>query len=164
MGTLPTTYGNFEAQGATITPAQAALPHAPTRADRRTFELRPLPFEDVFFYSKKIDNSRLVRQADPKSGRSCWTAVGAAAVLVAMLTGTLAPAAATKLAGYRLEALRAEERKLLEECRMLELEEASLLDPARMERLARDQRLAPPVANQVVHLDNQNGDKVAMVK
>ena len=104
------------------------------------------------------------RYGSVRSGRSCWTAVGAAAVLVAMLTGTLAPAAATKLAGYRLEALRAEERKLLEECRMLELEEASLLDPARMERLARDQRLAPPVANQVVHLDNQNGDKVAMVK
>ncbi len=30
-----------------------------------TYTLRPLPCEDIYFYSKRIDNSRLVRQADP---------------------------------------------------------------------------------------------------
>ena len=33
------------------------------------FQLRALPQEDVFFYCKKIDNSRLVREADPQVAR-----------------------------------------------------------------------------------------------
>jgi hypothetical protein len=164
MGTLPTTYGNFEAQGATIAPVQTALPHAPTRAERRTFELRPLPFEDVFFYSKKIDNSRLVREADPKSRGACWSAIGAAALVVGMLTGAMAPAVKVKLAGYRLEALRGEERRLLDERKALELEEAELLNPARLERLARRQNLVTPSLEQVVHLEGKPDGAVAMVK
>jgi cell division protein FtsL len=161
MATLPTTYGNLQLRREASTPAIA---QTRVRAQQRPYELRPLPFEDVFLYSKKIDNSRLVRQADPKTGRACWTAVGAAAVLVAMLTGTLAPVAATKMAGYRLEELRAEERRLVEERRVLAIEEAALLDPARMERLAQDQKLAPPAPGQTVHLDSPTGDRVAMVK
>ena len=164
MATLPTTYGKLQTRGETFALDQPALAPARVRAMQKPFELRPLPFEDVFLYSKKIDNSRLVRQADPKSGRACWRAVGAAAVFVAMLTATLAPVAATKLAGYRLEQLRSEERRLLEERRMIQLEEAALLDPARLERLARDQKLAPPTPGQMVHLDNPEGDRVAMVK
>ena len=39
--------------------------------------LRGLPGDGVFFYSKKIDNSRLIRQADPNASEECWSAVGA---------------------------------------------------------------------------------------
>ena len=39
------------------------------RAVRDPFQLRALPHEDVFLYSKQIDNSRLVREADPKCAR-----------------------------------------------------------------------------------------------
>ena len=34
---------------------------------RNPFELRSLPQEDVCFFCKKIDNSRLVREPDPKA-------------------------------------------------------------------------------------------------
>jgi hypothetical protein len=44
------------------------------------YALRGLPNDDVFFYSKKIDNSRLVRQADPGASDECWSAVGAGAL------------------------------------------------------------------------------------
>ena len=43
---------------------------------------------------------------------------------------------ANTLAGYKLESLRAEERRLLDERRTLELEEAELLSPERLEKLA----------------------------
>ena len=39
---------------------------------------RLCPNDDIYFYSKKIDNSRVVRQADPAARGECWSAVGAA--------------------------------------------------------------------------------------
>ena len=43
--------------------------HAHARVERDPFQLRALPQEDVFFYCKKIDNSRLVREPDPQGPR-----------------------------------------------------------------------------------------------
>src|SRR5450631_3822422 len=96
----------------------------PVRAERSPFVLRALPQEDVFFYCKKIDNSRLVREHDPRAHGACWSAIGGATVLLALLTGVLAPSVASTLAGYKLESLRAEERRLVDERRTLELQEA----------------------------------------
>jgi len=71
---------------------------------------------------------------------------------------------ATTLAGYRLESLRAEERRLLDERRVLELEEARLLSPERLEELARQRGLVTPAPGQVVHLDSRGDGTVAMAK
>ncbi|HWB86742.1 MAG TPA: hypothetical protein VG675_21535 [Bryobacteraceae bacterium] len=142
----------------------AARRPAPVRAERDPFQLRALPQEDVFFYCKKIDNSRLVREADPQARGACWSAIGAACVLLTLLTSVLAPSVASTLAGYKLEALRAEHRRLLDERRVLELQEAELLSPARLEKLAQGQNLVTPSAGQVIHLDTKNDAAVAMVK
>jgi hypothetical protein len=135
---------------------------ASARAEQ--FLLRTLPHEDVFFYCKKIDNSRLVREADPESRGACWSAIGAACVILALLTGVLAPGAASTLAGYRIEVLRAEAHRLVEERRGLEVQQAELLSPARLEKLAQKQNLVTPSPNQVVHLDTHSDSAVAMVK
>jgi hypothetical protein len=164
MATLPKYFRRPQVPAAPQVSAGAATRHAPVRGDRDPFQLRVLPLQDVIFYSKKIDNSRLVREADPKGRSACWSAVGAAAVLLALFTSAIVPAAASKLAGYRLESLRAEERRLLDERRTVELEEAELLSPARLDRLAKGRNLAPPLAEQVVHLDSQSDSAVAMVK
>jgi hypothetical protein len=135
------------------------------RMERDPYRLRALPQEDVFFYSKKIDNSRLVREADPKSGGACWSAIGAAGIILVLLTGVLAPSVAGTLAGYKLEALKAEERRLLDERRTLQLREAELLSPERLEKLAERQNLVEPKSGQVVRLDgNRPSSAVAMVK
>jgi hypothetical protein len=134
------------------------------RAERDVYLLRPLPQEDVFFYSKKIDNSRLVREADPKARGACWTAIGAACAVLALLTSVLAPSVAGTIAGYKLESLRAEERRLIDERRVLELREAELLSPGRLDTLAHSQHLVPPSSGQVVRLDNKGDGTVAMVK
>jgi hypothetical protein len=124
---------------------------------RDPYQLRVLPCEDVFFYSKKIDNSRLVRQPDPRARGACWSAIGAAFLVLALLTGVLAPGAANTLAGYKLEALRAEERRLVDQRRVLELREAELVSPGRLEALARGQNLVIPAAGQTVRLELKDG-------
>jgi hypothetical protein len=135
-----------------------------TRPERDPFQLRALPQEDVLFYCKRIDNSRLVREADPQSRGACWSAIATACLLLAVLTSVLIPNVASTLAGYKLQALRVEERQLLDEKRTLELQEAELLSPQRLETLAQGQNLVTPFPGQVVRL-NTNGDTaVAMVK
>jgi hypothetical protein len=134
----------------------------PVRAERNPFELRALPQEDVFFYCKKIDNGRLVREHDPQAHGACWSAIGGAVLVLALLGGVLAPSVASTLAGYKLEALRAEERRLLDEERTLDLQKAELLSPDRLERLARKQNLVTPSYKQVVRLDSQADGAVAM--
>jgi len=148
----------------TIAPAATEPARRPiaVRAERNPFELRALPQEDVFFYCKKIDNSRLEREHDPKAHGECWSAIGGAAVILALLSGVLAPSVASTLAGYKLEALRAEERQLLDEKRTLELQKAELLSPDRLERLAQQQDLITPANNQVVHLEQKADGAVAM--
>jgi hypothetical protein len=136
---------------------------ARARAERDPFQLRALPHDDVYMYTKKIDNSRLVREADPRSRGACWSAIGAASLLLILLTGAFAPTAMTTLAGYKLESLHAEERRLLEEGRSLDLQEAELLSPARLDQLAQKNNLVKPSNSQVIHLDKPAGE-VAMVK
>jgi hypothetical protein len=130
---------------------------------RNPYQLRPLPQEDVFFFCKKIDNSRLVREPDPKAPTACWSAIGVAALAVALLVGVLAPNLMSTLAGYQLEKLRAEERSLIDERHNLEWKEAELLNVNRLERLAKDRNLTPPAAGQVVHL-NAKDSSVAMMQ
>jgi hypothetical protein len=134
-------------------------------AERDPYQLRALPFEDVYFRPKKMDNSRLVREADPRAGGACWSVIGAACLVLAFMGGVLAPSVANTVAGYKLESLRVESQKLADERRGLELEEARLLSPERLDRLAQGQHLVSPTANQIVHLENNNAEgKVAMVQ
>lgn len=126
--------------------------------------LRALPQEDVFFYCKKIDNSRLVREPDPKAGGVCWSVIGAACLAVLLLTAVGTVTVSTTMNGYKLEDLRAEERRLVDEGRALDLQEAELLSPERLEKLARGQNLVTPSSGQVFHLDNRPDGAVAMVK
>ena len=134
------------------------------RAERNQFQLRALPHEDVFFYCKKIDNSRLVRETDPRAGSACWTVIGGACLVLAFLTGVLAPNVANTVAGYKLQALRVEAQDLADERRTLELDEAQRLSLERLDKLAQSQNLVTPSPSQVVHLENKSEDKVAMVK
>jgi hypothetical protein len=147
MATMSTFFGRTANVGA------ESAGRAVTRRAKDSGRLRPLPFDNVLFFSKSIDNSRLERAADPKARSACWSAVGAAAVLLVLLTGTLVPTLAGRLAGYRLEALKGEERRLLDERRTLELQEAELLSPDRLQQMAVRQNLVAPQAGQVVHLD-----------
>jgi hypothetical protein len=160
MATLPAFLRKTEAPA----PPSTARRPLPARPEPDPYQLRALPLEDVFFHCKRIDNSRLVREPDPQARGACWSTIGAACLVVALLGSVLAPSVAGTLAGYRLEALRAEERRLVDERRVLELEEARLLSPERLEELARQRGLVTPAPGQVIHLDGRGDGTVAMAK
>ena len=128
------------------------------RAQVDPFQLRALPNDEIYFYSKRIDNSRVIRQADPSSRGECWAAVGAVGVLMLLGASVIAPHVASRLAGYKLEALKAEKQTLLDQRRALEVQEAALLSPARLNDLARAQSLAQPASDQIIHLDSTASD------
>jgi hypothetical protein len=120
--------------------------------------LRALPNDDVYFYSKKIDNSRVIRQADPEARSECWSAVGSAAVLLMLGASIIAPHVGSVLAGYKLEALKQERQSLVNQKKDLEVKEAGLLSPERLNDLARLHSLATPASDQVFHLDTPSVD------
>src|SRR5437899_621906 len=103
MATLPAFFRRTDAPAG---PAQAPEPATRTarpRAERDPYALRALPHEDILLFCKKIDNSRLVREADPKARGTCWTVIGAACVVLFIVTSASAPYVASTLAGYKLE-------------------------------------------------------------
>jgi hypothetical protein len=120
------------------------------------YALRGLPNDNVFFYSKKIDNSRLVRQSDPGASDECWSAVGAGALLLMLGVSIVAPHVALVRAGYQLEAAKAERQTLLDQRRELEVREAGLLSPGRLNEIAKAHNLTSPLSSQIVHLDSRN--------
>jgi hypothetical protein len=164
MATLPAFFKKNEAPAETLHGMDAATRTNRMRPVRDPFQLRGLPHEHLFLHHKRIDNSRLVREADPKSRGACWSAIGATSVLAVLLISAFAPSVATTIAGYKLEALRIEERLLLEEHRGLDVQEAELLSPARLDRLARENNLVAPTSEQVFHLEGKPQGAVAMAK
>jgi hypothetical protein len=124
------------------------------RAQSDPFRLRALPNDGIYFYSKRIDNSRVIRQADPEARGECWSAVGAAGVLLMLGASIIAPHVGAVLAGYKLETLKTERQTLIDQKRDLEVREAGLLSPGRLNNLARARSLQTPASDQVIHLDN----------
>jgi hypothetical protein len=131
---------------------------AAEQAQEDPWQLRALPNDGIYFYSKKIDNSRVVRQADPEAHGECWSAVGAAAVLLMLGASVIAPHVGSILAGYKLEALKQERQSLINQKRDLEVREAALLSPGHLHDLARLRSLASPGSDQVIHLDAPPAD------
>jgi uncharacterized protein HemX len=113
--------------------------------------------EDVYFYVKRIDNSRVVREADPQARGTCWKLIGTVGLAVVLLILVLLPSAYGLLAGYQIQTLRQDAQHLATEQASLELQEARLLSPARMEELARIQQFIDPPSAKVVYLDTKGG-------
>lgn len=115
-------------------------------------ELRALPNEEIYFWVRHVDNSRVLPQADPKSTRACLRYIGSAGLAVILLFCVLLPVAYNVLAGYQIGALEKQREMLLREQAELELEEATLLNPARLAVLAQDQELVDPAPETAVSL------------
>jgi uncharacterized protein HemX len=123
--------------------------------------VRPFANEDIFFHVKRIDNSRVVRAADPQARQACWKMIGSVFAAAVLLVAVLLPGAYSLMAGFQIQALRQEAHKLANEQASLELKEAQLLSPARMQELARTQQFVDPPPQKVVYLDGQGDAQVA---
>jgi len=129
-------------------------------ADDR-FLLRALPNEDVFLYSKRIDNSRVVREPVPTTRRE-WSAIGSAIGVAVLFMAVMTPRVANVFAGYQLESLKQEQQRLLDEQRELNIVEARLTRQENLEVLAKQRDLGTPAVGQIVHLDPKGDGKLAM--
>ena len=132
------------------------------RVEATSYKLRALPNDDIYFFTKRVDNTGLVRQADPKARGECWKAIGAACVLACLLGGVMTPHITGTLAGYKLQTLKAEHQVLVDQRRVLDTQEAALLSTTNLNRLAEKNKLASPTARQVVHLEPHPENSMAM--
>ncbi len=107
--------------------------------------------EGVVLLGKPIDNSRVVRQVDPRSRREIWLLIVLVAVLAAGLGLYAWPALEIRRAGQVGVDLDREKERLIEENRKLRLEKAALENLRRVESIARkDLGLAAPAPERSV--------------
>jgi hypothetical protein len=111
---------------------------------------------------KAIDNSKVVRQADPRLLEACWRFISVASLVVILVVGLLLPHAYGMLAGYQLHKLQKEHETLLRQREALELDETRLLSPRRLEELAALQAYVDPPPEKVVYLGPQDDRSLAM--
>jgi hypothetical protein len=105
------------------------------------------------YFSKAIDNSRLVKVEDPGRNREMkqfGTALGCLFLLV--FTYAWQHFRAIEY-GYQIESAKRELSNLTEMNRALRLEDASLRDPERIDVMARRMGLVPPEPGQVIRMD-----------
>jgi cell division protein FtsL len=139
-----------------IFPAKVLEQAAPRIQDEaETCRLRRFPNEDIYFSVKKIDNTRVVRESDPAARGVCWQTIGSCVVAAVLLIGILLPSMYSLLAGYRIEALHQERQRLEIERASLQLDEAKMLSPARLEQLAQEQQFVDPLPQRVVYLEGR---------
>ena len=133
-------------------------------ADEDPYLVPAFPNEDVFLYVKHIDNSRVLREADPAERKICWRLIGSTFAFAAVVIALLLPSLNRLMAGYKMEDLRQERQRLELDRAALELQETKLLSPARLERLAQMQRFVDPAPEAVVYLDGNKSDRILAKK
>ncbi len=110
------------------------------------------------YFPKAIDNSRLVKVSDTRRIHEMRQFSVALAVLFLLVMVYAWQHLSAIEYGYRIEATKTQREALVETNRALRLEEASLRDPERIERIARDLGLQTPHAGQVVRIEPSDKD------
>lgn len=153
MATLASVFSRFF-------PGAERSEESPQEADQAT-RLRAFANEDIYFFVKRIDNTRVVREIDPASGQACWKMIGSVVAAVVLLVSVLMPAGYGLLAGYQVQDLKEQRQRLEAESDALELQEAALLSPERMDELARTQEFVDPAPERVIFLENRDQEFAA---
>lgn len=115
------------------------------------------------YFTKSIDNSRLVKVEDPRRNRE-MKQFGTALACLFLLVFTYAWQHFRAIEyGYQIESAKRQVNNLTEMNRALRLEDASLRDPERIDVIARRMGLEPPEPGQVIRMDTISGDSGAPV-
>ena len=110
------------------------------------------------YFSKAIDNSRLVKLEDPRRTRE-MKQFGTALACLFLLVFTYAWQHFKAIEyGYQIESAKRELSEKTEMNHALRLEDASLRDPERIDLLARRMGLVPPEPGQVIRMDAMPSD------
>ncbi len=110
------------------------------------------------YFAKAIDNTRLVKEEDPRRNRE-MKQFGTALAVLFLLVFTYAWQHFKAIEyGYQIESTKRELNGLTEMNRALRLEDASLRDPERIDVIARRMGLEPPEPGQVIRMDSAAAD------
>jgi hypothetical protein len=139
--------------------AAAATIHGADAAGRRSLWTGT----PEIYFSKTIDNSRLVKVEDPRRNREMKQFGVVLAVLFLLAFGYTWQHLRAIEYGYQIEAAKRELGTLVEMNRTLRLEDASLRNPERIDLLARRMGLVPPAPGQVIRMDATAADAQAPV-
>lgn len=105
------------------------------------------------YFSKAIDNSRLVKVEDPRRAKEMNRFfIATACLFLLVFTYAWQHLRAIEY-GYDIEVAKRELSEKTELNRQLRLEDASLRDPERIDVLARRMGLVPPEPGQVIRMD-----------
>ena len=110
------------------------------------------------YFSKRIDNTRVLKMVDPKRRRELALFAGALSVLLMFVMVYVWQHFSAIEYGYKIEQLKSEREAIMETNRALKLEESSLRDLSRIDALARQMGLQPPAAGQLEIMDNSSTD------
>jgi cell division protein FtsL len=137
---------------------------SPAERNRSLFEqqkrARRGPTPEVFF-TKHIDNSRIVKADDPERRREMRTFTAVMSMLFLLVMVYVWQHFAAIEVGYHVEAQKQQVLQLEEQNRELRLSEAQLTDPGRIDRIAKQLGLDAPAPGQVVR--PEGGDPNAPV-
>ena len=104
-----------------------------------------------FYFTRSIDNSRLVKAADPVRVREMRVFAAAVTVLFSLIMIYGLQHFSAIESSYSVEAEKQVRDQLREQNRQLRLSEAQLTQPGRIDTMARQLGLAAPAPGQVVH-------------
>ena len=110
------------------------------------------PTPEIFF-TKHIDNSRIVKADDPERRREMRVFTAMMSVLFLLVMVYVWQHFSAIEMGYQIEAQRTQVEQLREQNRQLRLTEAQLTDPGRIDRIARQLGLDTPEPGQVVRAE-----------
>jgi cell division protein FtsL len=110
------------------------------------------PTPEVFF-TKHIDNSRIVKADDPERRREMRTFTAVMGVLFLLVMVYVWQHFVAIEVGYHVEVQKQQVLQLAEENRQLRLSEAQLTDPGRIDKIAKQLGLDAPQPGQVVRPD-----------
>jgi cell division protein FtsL len=117
------------------------------------------------FFTKHIDNSRIVKADDPQRRREMMSFTIAMTLFFALTMVYVWQHFSAIEVGYKVEAQKQQVELLREENRQLRLNEAQLSDPGRIDHIAKQLGLGEPLPGQVVRNDGSpNSSTVAQMQ
>ena len=130
--------------------------------NREMYELqrraRRGPTPEVFF-TKHIDNSRIVKADDPERRREMRMFSFVMTILFALVMVYVWQHFSAIEIGYKVEAQKTQVEQLREQNRQLRLTEAQLNEPARIDKIARQLGLDVPQPGQVIRAEGLMGQE-----
>jgi hypothetical protein len=131
--------------------------------DSPDYRLRALPREDILLFVKEIDNERVAAVRDTRDWFASVSMVAGVLVTSLLLISILLPGGYQLLASRRVDTLHQQREQLINQLRMLRVEEARMLSPQRMEESAGDRYVAPS-PDTVVHIVPTAGATLASLE